>query len=354
MLQGIHGGDIYTNTVKLDFSVNVNPLGVPKGVEDELHKSVAHCHEYPDIQALELKEEVSGQLSVPKECLLFGNGASEIFMGIMHALKPRKVLIPIPSFYGYEYVAEAVESEIIYFSLEKEKSFLPGEELLEILTEEIELLFLANPNNPTGKLLEREYLKRVLEICRDKGIYVVLDECFISFCEGDVSLVAELEEYPNLLLVQAFTKVYAIPGVRLGYLMSSNKALVQRIAKQLPEWNLSVFAQEAGIACVKEKTYIAKTVAYVQREREYLTDGLQKLGIQVFSGEGNFVLLYTENPFYEQLLRRGILIRDCRNFRGLSKGYYRIAVKTRKENEILLREIGECLAGNRTVITGGN
>ena len=343
-MQGIHGGDIYTNTVKLDFSVNVNPFGIPKGVEDALHQAVVRCQQYPDIRAFELKEAVAKQLAVPKEYLLFGNGASEVFMGIMHALKPRKVLIPVPSFYGYQYVAEAVESKIRYFSMEKENSFLLGEKLLEALTEDIDVLFLANPNNPTGKRLERDYLREVLAICREKGIYVVLDECFISFCEGDVSLVSEIAEYPNLLLVQAFTKLYAIPGVRLGFLISSNKILLQKIARQLPEWNLSVFAQEAGIACVKEKAFVEQTVEYVQKERAFLTEQLQKMGLEVFDGEGNFILVYTEKPLYELLLERGILIRDCQNFKGLTKGYYRIAVKSREENKILLREIGECFA----------
>ena len=343
-MQSIHGGDIYKNKVKFDFSVNVNPLGIPKGVEDALHQAVERCLEYPDIQAFELKEAVAKQLAVPKEYLLFGNGASEVFMGIMHALKPRKVLIPVPSFYGYQYVAEAIESEIRYFSMEKENSFLLGKKLLEALTEDIDVLFLANPNNPTGKRLERDYLREVLAICREKGIYVVLDECFISFCEGDVSLVSEIEEYPNLLLVQAFTKLYAIPGVRLGFLISSNKILLQKIARQLPEWNLSVFAQEAGIACVKEKAFVKQTVEYVKKERAFLTEQLQKMGLEVFDGEGNFILVYTEKPLYELLLERGILIRDCQNFKGLTKGYYRIAVKSREENKILLREIGECFA----------
>ncbi len=343
-MQSIHGGDIYTNRVKLDFSVNVNPLGIPKRVEDALHQAVVRCQEYPDIRAFELKEEVAKQLEVPKEYLLFGNGASEVFMGIMHALKPRNVLIPIPSFYGYQYVAEAVESEIHYYFMEKENSFLPGEELFVMLTEDIDILFLAHPNNPTGKRLECDYLREVFAICREKGIYVILDECFISFCEGEVSFVSEIEEYPNLLLVQAFTKIYAIPGVRLGFLVSSNKGLIQKIARQLPEWNLSVFAQKAGIACVKEKAFVVQTVKYVQKERAFLTEQLQKMGLEVFAGEGNFILVYTEKPLYELLLERGILIRDCQNFKGLVKGYYRIAVKNREENKILLREIGECLA----------
>ena len=353
-MESIHGGDIYRNKVQFDFSVNVNPLGIPEEVEDALKKAIKQCHVYPDIQHLELKETVAKQFAVPKEYLVFGNGASEIFMGIMHAIRPRTVLIPVPSFYGYEYAAEAVESKIKYLPLKSETFFVPGEELLEELTEEINLLFLTNPNNPTGKRLEKQYLEQVLTICKEKSIYVVLDECFIPFCEKGASFVTELETYPNLLLVQAFTKIYAIPGVRLGFLMNSNKALIQKIEKQLPEWNLSVFAQKAGIACVQQQDYIEKTVAYVKKERAFLMDGLEKLGILTFSGEGNFILFYTELPFYDWLLEKGILIRDCKNFRGLAKGYYRIAVKTREENKILLKEIGECIASNRTFITGRN
>lgn len=132
--------------------------------------------------------------------------------------------------------------------LKKEEDFLPGEELVLALQEDAELLFLANPNNPTGKLMKPAYLENVLEVCKEKNIYVVLDECFIEFCEKENSMVQRLSTYRNLLIVRAFTKIYAIPGVRLGYLMCSDKELLQKIRGQLPEWNLSVFAEAAGIA----------------------------------------------------------------------------------------------------------
>lgn len=353
-MQGIHGGDVYRNEVRADFSVNINPLGMPDRVEAALYEAVTECHKYPDITASKLKKAVSGMLSVPKEYLLFGNGASELFMGIIHAIKPKKVLIPAPSFYGYAYAAAAGESNISYFLLKKEDGFLPEEDFADMLTEETDLLFLANPNNPTGKLVSREYLKKLLDICGDKKIYVVLDECFIEFCGSDASLLSEIRKYQNLLLVRAFTKIFAVPGVRLGYLICSNAELLQKIGKQLPEWNLSVFAQAAGIVCASQRAYVEKTVEYVEKERQFLSDHLTRLGLRVFSGEANFILIYSEKPLYQELLKRGILIRDCENFRGLSKGYYRIAVKRRKENEILLKEIGECLAGNRTFTAGRN
>lgn len=342
-MKRIHGGDIYRNQVNLDFSVNINPLGRHKDVDAALYEAVGKCHEYPDMEASRLKKAVSRVFHIPEDYLLFGNGASEIFMGIVHAIRPKKILLPIPSFYGYEYVAKAVESNIVYFSFREEEDFLPKEDFLEVLTEDMDLLFLANPNNPTGKRIDKEYLKNVLTVCREKKIVVVLDECFIEFCGSEFSMLSEIEEYDNLLLVRAFTKIYAIPGVRLGYLICSNRLLLEKIGKQLPEWNLSTFAQEAGIACVGQSAYVAKTVELVKKERQFLSEGLKKLGLRVYEGEANFILIYSEKPLYETLLQKGILIRDCENFRGLSKGYNRIAVKQRKENEKLLKAIGECI-----------
>ena len=220
---------------------------------------------------------------------------------------------------------------------------MPDEELFDALTEETDLLFLANPNNPTGTLMNRDYLNKLLERCKEKKIYVVLDECFIEFCGTECSALPWIEKYPNLLLVRAFTKIYAIPGVRLGYLICSNRSLLEKIRTQIPEWNLSVFAQEAGVACAGKTAYLEKTVNYVKNEREFLAEGLKKFGFRVFPGEANFLLIHSEKPLYEKLLGKGILIRDCMNFKGLTKGYYRIAVKKRQDNEKLLKAIGECI-----------
>ena len=350
MQQNIHGGDIYSRQIRLDFSVNGNPLGMPEAAAQALTEALTHVGEYPDIHAGALTEAVSRMLlkecgrEISGEYLLFGNGASELFLAIMHALKPQNIVIPVPSFYGYEYAAKAADSHIKYVYLPEENGFCPGQELLQALTEDTDLLFLANPNNPTGQLMRAEYLQELLEHCSQRGIIVVLDECFIEFCETDReqprSLLAEIDHYKNLLLVRAFTKSFAMPGVRLGYLLCSNADFREKIRRQLPEWNLSVFAQRAGIACAEQaEPYLRDTVEYVKTERAYLREGLEALGIRVVSGEADFLLLYTTQPIYEQLLAKGILIRNCENFRGLGAGYYRIAVKTREENEVLLREL---------------
>ncbi len=346
-MTGIHGGDIYRNQVRIDFSVNVNPLGMPKAAETALHSAVADCCNYPDMEAGRLKKAVSKMLQIPEEWLLFGNGASELFMAIVYALRPKKTVIPVPSFFGYEYAAGIADGEIIFYETKAEDSFALGEGLLSVLTEDIELLFLANPNNPTGNLMDKEYLIRVLRHCREKEIWVVLDECFIEFCGSDKSIlhaIADMEKeecFENLILVRAFTKIFAIPGVRLGYLISRDRRILERIKRQLPEWNISCFAQAAGCACASQKKYREKTEVYIKQERAYLENGLRELGFFVFSGEANYILYYSEYPLYGELLKKGMLIRDCENFRGLSRGFYRIAVKCREENEALLQAIKE-------------
>lgn len=353
-MQSAHGGDIYRNQVNMDFSVNVNPFGIPKGVEAALHDAVKSCTGYPDPAAEALKDKLAKALSVPKDFLLFGNGASELLMAAVHALKPQKILIPVPSFSGYEYAAEAVSAKTLFFPLREEEAFAFTDDFFHALTEDVDLLFLANPNNPTGRVILPDRLLRILQLCRERHITVVLDECFLAFCQGAKSALPLLMQYPNLLLLCAFTKIFAIPGVRLGYLLSADSDMINRIGGQLPEWNLSLLAQEAGIACMGETEYLQKTAEYIKQERAYLEEALRGLGIRVFPGDANFLLLYTEAPLYELLLQRKILIRDCESFRGLKKGYYRIAVKTRAENEMLWKAIGECIEQDRTAAAGGN
>ena len=340
-----HGGDIYRNKVKLDFSVNVNPLGIPARVAEAMSQAVGLCSHYPDIRAAALKCSIEGMTGVDREAVVCGNGASELLLAIMHALKPRKTAIPVPSFYGYEYAATAAGSEIVPMAMSAKDQFCLTEDLFRDIEEDVDVMILANPNNPVGNLIPRGSLERLLEVCREKNIVVVVDECFIEFTgkEDTHSLKKVISDDPNLIVVRAFTKIFAIPGVRLGYLFCQSAALRKAIERQLPEWNLSVFAQAAGMAACDERDYLARTVTWLQQERAYLAGQFSRAGIRVFPSEANFVLIQTELPLYEELLKRKILIRDCSNFRGLEKGFFRIAVKRHEENEELLRAIGELM-----------
>ena len=344
-----HGGDIYRNPVKFDFSVNINPLGIPERVREALTQAVSECTHYPDMEAEELLQAIGRMTGVSTEHIVCGNGASELFVALMHALKPEKILIPVPSFLGYEKAAAASGAEVRYYHMSEENGFSSDDAIFRELADGVDLLFLANPNNPTGSRVNPELLEKIIAFCRDNGITVVLDECFIEFTDGweARTFFKRTGEFENLIVVRAFTKIFAIPGVRLGYLVCENKAVKERIKDQLPEWNLSVFAQRAGAAAAGEEDYRRKTVTFLKEERSYFVTQLEKLGIRVFPGEADFLLLYSELPLYEELLKQGILIRDCSNFRGLKTGYYRIAVKTRGENDRLLRALAGICADKK-------
>ena len=340
-----HGGDIYRNQIRLDFSVNTNPLGMPDPVKEALHQAVEEAENYPDIRAQALSAAVTEQLQVRKEQLVFGNGASELFHAVLHAIKPSKMLITVPSFLGYEEAAKAIDCEVIFYEMKKEEKFCLTDSILDVLDENISLVFLANPNNPVGNLVEPELIFQIAEKCRQCDITLVLDECFMELTgkEQTYSFLKRLDEFPNVVVIRAFTKLYAIPGVRLGYLVCEQN-LAEKIRLQLPEWNLSVFAQRAGVAAIKEQEYIARAVVCIQTQRQFLLEELQAAGCSVFDSDADYLLFYSEMPLYELFLQRGILIRDCSNFRGLQRGYYRIAVKSEEQNWMfaeVLREIHE-------------
>ena len=349
-----HGGDIYNNEVKLDFSVNINPLGMPDTVKGAISKAITHCDQYPDPTCAKLKQTLAQEFAVKRydvteRDILFGNGASELFMAIVHAIRPRRAVIPAPSFSGYEYAMQAVDGEIAYCLLAEADGFDPDlcqDRLAAMLTAETDILFLANPNNPTGKLMSEENLHHLLDHCREQGIFVVMDECFIDFCADAESSLRWVKKHENLIVVQAFTKIYAIPGLRLGYLVCGNESLREKIARNLPEWNVSVIAQEAGATAARARAYVTRTQKYVQRQRAFLEEALTDFGFRVCESSANFILFYTELPLYKMLLKKKILIRDCSNYEGLTQGYYRIAVKREEENRQLLKAMGECIENN--------
>lgn len=336
----IHGGDIYQNEIELDFSVNINPFGIPEKVKEAMQQALERCEHYPDIHHAELIAKIAETYHIPEAHILCGNGASELFVAVVHAVRPEKILIPVPSFYGYEKAANVTDAKITYYEMKEQDGFCLTEAFLQELKEDVDLVFLANPNNPVGNTIDDSLLEAVCKRCRERNITVVLDECFLEFTEKKGFFeVHDLAEYPNVIIVKAFTKLYAIPGVRLGFLFCGAEQLAERILNQLPEWNISAIAEAAGIAALDEKCYCRETVSYIREERAFLKESLRKLKIRVFPGEADFLLLKTEQDLYSELLKDKLLIRDCSNYRGLSKGHYRIAVKKHAENERLLEAI---------------
>ena len=351
--QNIHGGDIYRNQVSLDFSVNINPFGMPLRVREALEAAVAWCERYPDIRSEALRDAIAGAKGIAPADIVCGNGASELFPAILRAVHAKKVLLPVPSFYGYEYAAKSVGAEICCHELLETDGYAVTERFLTAIGEDVDAVFLAVPNNPVGTVVEPELLEKIAERCKRHGVTLILDECFVMFtgAEERYSFLKKYRNYPGVVIVRAFTKLYAMPGVRLGYLVCSDAALTEAIRADLPEWNLSVFAQQAGCVACGQRAYVEHSVAFVCRERAWLTEQLSEIGITVFASNANFLMIKDGRLLAKELLKKGILIRDCSNYRGLSGGYYRIAVRRREENERLLAALAQ-VTGSSVVENG--
>lgn len=353
----MHGGNIYGNEIEYDFSVNLNPLGPPKSVQDALAAALNHVEEYPDPEYRELRRGLANYWQLAEEQLVPGNGASELIPGIIRTLSPKNCMVTAPCYSGYETALNAAASScrIHRIPLRAENDFtLPENICQEIARVKPNLLILTNPNNPNGKRISANRLREIADTCRAAGTVLLVDECFLALSGGDKdSLIHRIrsESLPAVVL-RAFTKTFAIPGVRLGYAVCSGFPAA-KIRRELPEWNLSVFAQYAGRAAFGNVTpgtpapetsaggtsgYLAASVEMIAREREFLSAELEKLGFRVFPSDANYILFQSrDRELHQKLLDKGILIRDCRDYHGLTAGFYRTAVRTHRENTALLR-----------------
>ncbi|MBU5430173.1 aminotransferase class I/II-fold pyridoxal phosphate-dependent enzyme [Kineothrix sp. MSJ-39] len=361
----MHGGDIYRQQVTYDFSVNINPLGLPAAVQQVLDNSRGLAMQYPDLQCQKLRMQLADRLGIRPEQILCGNGASELILAVCQMLRPQKALLSAPCFSGYETALQAVGTEVIHVPLSEAEGFAFTEEYgrkleTRIREEKPELLFLTTPNNPTGKLTEPDHIRKVLAVCGETGTYLVLDECFMELTgqAAQYSMLREIDNYENLLILRAFTKTFAMPGIRLGYLVGQ-QTILSRIQQQLPEWNVSTLAQAAGVAALADMQYLEKACGLIESERNRMSRELRKLGCMVYPSDANYIMFYVNQSskqenmglregdagadLKEKLSRKQILIRDCSDYPGLTDGYYRVAVKLPKENQVLLEAIAEIL-----------
>lgn len=341
MKQYIHGGDIYRHPHVLDFSANINPLGTPEAVIRAAQESMTRAAHYPDAHQEKLKRALSEYEKVPEEWLICGNGAAELIFVLVQAVRPKKALIPAPTFAEYEQALRGVDCEVSYELLKEETGFRLGEEILNRLTEDLDIIFLCNPNNPTGLLTDEGLLEKIADVCEQRDILLVIDECFLDFVEGQerLTLKRKLKDGRKLFILKAFTKRYAMAGLRLGYGISADAELLDAMAQRLQPWNVSIPAQEAGVAALGENAYVEKAKKIVKQEKGYLIRELRKLGYQVYDSCANYIFFKGESDLHKKLLQEQVMIRDCSNYPGLTGGYYRIAVRLHQENERLLEAI---------------
>jgi threonine-phosphate decarboxylase len=341
-----HGGDIYRNDVAYDFSVNINPLGIPPKVRYAAQQAICKAEHYPDTEGDALCEAISESCNILQNQILLGNGAAELIYALCHAVRPKKVLLPAPCFLEYEAAAQAAGAECIFWNLDEKNNFCMTEEILSIITKEIDLLFLCNPNNPTGQLISKQMLCAIAQKCQKTNTCLCLDECFLPFLENEeeYTMQKELTQFPQMVILRAFTKIYAMPGLRLGYALVADENLRKKIRAQLQPWNTSIPAQMAGIEALKEKNYLAQTRKIIAGERKYLTEQLRSgLAEKVYDGAANYILFQSVKNLDKLLLKEKILIRSCANYRNLSDTYYRIGIRTHEENEELIHRLRRIL-----------
>ena len=339
-----HGGDIYSYSggrVLLDFSSNINPLGLPPAVEKAFQASIGACTVYPDPHCRAISEKIGEYENVPSESILCGNGAADLIYRIAYGLKPKKALLFAPTFSEYEQAVRQSGGAVYYYDLREENEFVPERDFLQMLdSTQPDIVFFCNPNNPTGKTVSKALMTETAVWCQDNNAVLVIDECFLDFVRNRkaLSMIGETEKNPNIIVLKAFTKFFAMAGLRLGYLICGSAALRKKIWEAGQPWSVSGVAQLCGAAALSDKAYIEQTQNLIPRFREDLQAELEKMPLQVYSGAANYIFFRTTVPELDQkTAARDILIRNCANYHGLCEGYYRVAVKSAEDNRKLIQ-----------------
>ena len=336
-----HGGDIYRYRNCIDFSSNCNPLGTPASVQNAVIESAGRLQEYPQAENICLCQAIAEYEGVPSDFVVCGNGAAEVIFSLVRAAAPSRALLPAPTFFEYQEALCSIGCDLTYFELTEEQGFSLDERILCDIRPDIDILFICNPNNPTGILTHKDLLLRILRKCRETGTFLVLDECFLDFVKDpqEYTLKEYLSDHPELFILKAFTKRYAMAGVRLGYGLCASGEMMEKIRHMTQPWNVSLPAQAAGMAALKEKDYVKEGRRIVFEELSYLKREFSRLGIRYFPSEANFLFFKGREDLFTECLKKGILIRDCSNYPGLSEGYFRTAVKKHEENVKLIEAL---------------
>ena len=379
-----HGGNIYKifreKNIKeiLDYSSNINPYGIPESLKKRITENLEILERYPDPDYVELREKLAYLNKVDISNIILGNGATEIIFLFMKVINPKKILIVSPTFGEYERAVKATErvedSSILRDSNKKkydEKSF--GKQKIEIehfelkenddfklnitnlkneLEKKYDLLIMCNPNNPTGKFLKLDKTEEILKECNKYNTKLFIDEAFIDFLKDGIkeSIINTKENKQNLFVTRAFTKFFAIPGLRLGYGIYFDKKLEKRISEKKEPWSVNNIAEMAGLTVLDDTKYIEETLKWIAEEKTYVYEKLNEInGIKPYKTEVNFITVKIENNFIlkglnvkilrGKMIEKGILIRDASNFNFLDERFFRLAIKNRKNNDRVIETL---------------
>lgn len=344
--QNPHGGDLYSYPDMLDFSANLNPLGTPLSVQRAAKDSLSDLNRYPDPYCRELVKAIAQFEKTRERFVLCGCGAAELIYSYCAAVKPKHALELAPTFSEYAAALETVGCQTERWTLQKENGFMLDERFCTFLASGgWDVVFLCNPNNPTGQLIDPPLLEQIVQICHRKGIRLFVDECFLDFTDvwREQSLKRWLSTHPEILILKAFTKSYGMAALRLGYCLSGDERLLAAMSRMVQPWNVSAPAQAAGIAALGETDFLEQTRQIVRQQRSWLQKNLSSLGLTVYPSCANYLLLYSPYPLWGELMKRKIVVRNCENYVGLGAGWFRAAVKQPQENQRLVAALQEIL-----------
>jgi threonine-phosphate decarboxylase len=351
-----HGGNVFAIARSLglapeemlDFSASINPLGPPPGVREAVFAAFDRIGHYPESGCSELAGALARRHGCAPDNVCVGNGSTELIYLLPRVVPGKRALLVAPTFAEYARALHQAGWECDRFILSGDNGFSLDLALIEeTLTGGYGLLFLCNPGNPTGRIYGKGEVAVLLEICRQAGTLLVVDEAFMDFC-ADESVIRLLVDSGNGVVLRSMTKFYAFPGLRLGYALSA-ASLTERLAELRMPWSVNTLAQAAGLAALADEEFAARSLALVTEERTFLQEGLAELpGVRVWPGAANFLLArleggMTATALQERLIPERILIRDCANFEGLDGHYFRAAARTRRENGRLLASLGAIL-----------
>lgn len=345
----VHGGDWAGYRAEfgrdaLDFSANVSPLGLPAGVAAAITAALPMADRYPDPLCRALRTKLAAAEGVDTAQILCGNGAADLIYRLALALRPRRALLPAPTFAEYAAALETVDCDVQRFLLREENDFAVTDGFVDAIDDSTDAVFLCQPNNPTGQLTALPLVEQILHRCAACGTLLVVDECFLDFLPDHALHTAKgLLGEGDLVILKAFTKLYGMAGVRLGYALSADTALLEQMQACGQPWGVSSLAQAAGLAALEETAYVEKVRALIAEQRPRLTAGLRALGLRVLDGRANYLLFQAPETLGEALRQRGAVLRSCANYPGLGPGWYRTAVRTGPENEQLLKLLAEVL-----------
>lgn len=355
-----HGGNIYQAPPEgktwIDFSANINPLGLSPAVKEAMAAHLDAVVHYPDPKGTALRSALEKAYGVSSDSLLLGNGAAELFYLYMHTFRPRRVLIPVPSFSEYERAARASDAVIDYCHLAADDDFAFPWERLRAACGHVDCIIIGNPNNPTGTLASAYELASLTDLAARKGTDIIVDESFLDFLPSDkaYSVVDLAERCDSLFVIRSLTKFYALPGLRLGFGVTTplRRSLMEG---HKDDWNVNVLAQYAGVAALEDRAYQEASRRLVAAERDGLYEALKQLpGLDVCRPSVNFLLWRLADdipaePLIEALRDEGILVRSCANYVGLSPSYIRTAVRSPWENKSLIQILQEKLMNLRNL-----